>query len=167
VRLHRPRDLLVGLAFAALGAFAVIEAAGLPSMPGMGVGSGLFPTITGAGMILFGLILALKGFAPGAAGPPPAPAPDPRAEEMGAAEAAPPLDVVFAAVVLGGLVALIFLLRPLGFLLTAGVFGAVVARVGGASLPGAVLFGAAASAGLYQIFVYGLGVPLPRGLLSF
>lgn len=167
MRLHRPRDLLVGLAFAALGAFVVVEAAGLPSMPGMGVGSGLFPTITGAGMILFGLLLALQGFAPGKAGLPPARVPQEGAEEVGAAPAAPPLDVVFAAVVLGGLVALILLVRPLGFLLTAGLFGAVVARVGGASLVGAIVFGAAASAGLYQVFVYGLGVPLPHGLLGF
>lgn len=166
MRLHRPRDLLVGLAFAALGAFVVIEAAGLPSMPGMGVGSGLFPMITGAGMILFGLALALQGFAPGAAAASPVGAPDDSAG-AGAAPAAPRLDVAFAAVVLVGLVALILLVRPAGFLLAAGVFGAVVARVGGASLLGALLFGAAASAGLYWVFVYGLGVPLPHGVLSF
>lgn len=169
MRLLRPRDLLVGLAFAALGAFVVVEAAGLPSMPGMGVGSGLFPTITGAGMIVFGLLLALEGFIPRAVATP-AESVRPEADAGGEGDAPPapaPLDVPFAAVVLSGLVLVILLVAPVGFLLTVAVYGAVVARVGGAGLVGAVLFGAVTSAGLYAVFVHGLGVPLPRGLVSF
>ncbi|MDP0881059.1 hypothetical protein, partial [Klebsiella variicola] len=37
----------------------VIIASGFRTLPGMAVGSGLFPSITGAAMIGFGLLLAL------------------------------------------------------------------------------------------------------------
>ncbi len=146
-------DLALGLAFAALGAGIAVEAAGLPTMGNIGVGSGLFPTITGGGMVVFGLILAV-----GALFPRPMPGMViPRVKMLR-------WDV---AAVLALLAAMIVLLPVAGFLVAGFVFAAAVARIGGARLLGAVLFGAISTLLLYAVFVHALGVPLPRGLLAF
>ncbi|WMS44654.1 tripartite tricarboxylate transporter TctB family protein [Acuticoccus sp. MNP-M23] len=146
-------DLVLGLVFAGLGGAIVMEAAGLPKMGNVGVGSGLFPTITGAGMVVFGLVLAIGAvFAvpmPGKA------IPRPKMLRW---------DVVAVLVLLA---AMVLLLPVAGFLVAGAVFATGVARLGGAPWIGALLFGVIATLLLYTVFVHALGVPLPRGLLAF
>ncbi|GAB5375608.1 MAG: tripartite tricarboxylate transporter TctB family protein [Acuticoccus sp.] len=146
-------DLTLGLVFMGLGVGIAVKAADLPSMGKIGVGSGLFPTITGVGMVIFGLVLAVGAVLS-------------RGRADGGLPAAPMVrwDVL---VVLGLLAGLVVLMPPVGFLVTGTVFGALAARLGGAPWLGAILFGAGATAVLYTVFVHGLGVPLPRGILGF
>ncbi len=154
MRVKRPADLVLGLVFAALGVGIIAHASGLRSMPGTGVGSGLFPTITGAGMVVFGLVLAAGGLV--------------RAAAVAEASDPPPIavDWPYAAAVLGGLVAAVVLMPTVGFLITMAIFGTAIGRLGGAGWLTAGLFSTALSAALAAVFVHGLGVPLPRGLLG-
>jgi len=165
VKAGRFSDIAIGLVFAAGGVGICVHAAGLRSMPGMMVGSGLFPMITGGAMIFFGLILA-AGAALGLRG---ATAEPPLEAEIGAPkpQSRPALLSGYSALVLAGLVATAFLIPGVGFMLCGIVFTAVVARLGGASMAGSLLFAAVATALLYLIFVYGLRVPLPHGLWGF
>ena len=148
-------DLVLGLAFAGLGAGIAFHASGLPTMGKLPVGPGLFPTITGAGMVVFGLALAIGAVISRPAG---------SVEEAATGGPMLRLDV---ALILAMLVALVFAMPHVGFLVAGTVFAAGAARLGGAGWIGSVLFGALASAALYAVFVHALGVPLPRGILGF
>lgn len=152
-------DIVIGLAFAIGGVGIISHASGLRTMPGMAVGSGLFPTITGALMILFGLVLAggtllrrMKA------------APSANADTTTEIEGAGGLALsVYSLAVLAGLIALTLLVPTIGFLIGGTVFSATVCRLGGAGWIGSVLFGLALTGALYFVFVQGLGVQLPRG----
>lgn len=163
----RPRfrsDLAIGLAFAAAGLGIWFEAGGLRRMPGMIVGSGLFPQITAAGMILFGTVLAagaLLGLRRARAGP---------ARPAAGAAAGPPAQPgrplslsAYSVAVLAAIVLLAAALPSAGFLLGGLGFAAVVARLGGARWTGSLLVAAVLVGGLYWAFVHGLRVPLPVG----
>ena len=147
-------DLVLGLVFAGLGAGIALQASGLPTMGKLPVGPGLFPTITGVGMVVFGLALAIGAVL----------------SRQGAIESVAeggPMLRLDVAVVLALLAALVVLMPHVGFLVAGTVFAAGAARLGGAPWIGAILFGAIATAGLYAVFVHALGVPLPRGVLAF
>ncbi|MCR8725203.1 tripartite tricarboxylate transporter TctB family protein [Frigidibacter sp. ROC022] len=152
-------DLLIGLAFTAGGLGICYQAAGLRPMPGMVVGSGLFPTITGAAMCLFGLVLAVESLLRPSEGGDAAPGagPDRRRGAL-------PL---YSVLVLVGLALLGALLPSVGFILCGVVFTALVTRLGGAGWTGSLVFALIATFGLYYVFVYGLRVPLPHGLWGF
>lgn len=150
-------EVAIGLAFAAGGVGICLHAAGLRSMPGMVVGSGLFPTITGACMILFGLVLAAGALL---AGRVPAPA-------TSAAPGRSGFFSLYSLAVLALLIALTTAMPPVGFILSGMVFTAAVTRLGGAGWIGSLVFAAAITLALYYVFVFGLRVQLPRGLWGF
>lgn len=150
----RRADVALGLVFAALGAGIAIKASELPAMGKLAVGPGLFPTITGAGMVIFGLALAIGAFLARQAA----------AERP--AKTGPMLRWDVAAI-LAMLVALVLVMPSVGFLVTGTVFTAGAARLGGAGWVGSTVFGAVATAALYAVFVHALGVPLPRGIFGF
>lgn len=148
-------DLALGLVFAGLGGGIIVVASGLPSMGKIGVGSGLFPTITGGGMVVFGLVLALGALRSAGRNGPADGLPTPKMLRW---------DVL---AILALLAALVLAMPSAGFLVTGAVFAAGAARLGGAPWLGSVLFGIVATVGLYAVFVHALSVPLPRGILGF
>lgn len=148
-------DAVIGLLFAGLGTGIIVAASGLRTLPGMAVGSGLFPTITGAGMIIFGLVLAAQALFSG----PGNGAEADESENTGFLSS-------YAVGMLVALAVLIVAMPRAGFMATGVVFAALIARMGGARWAGAVIFAAMATVGLYAVFVYGLRVPLPRGVLG-
>lgn len=154
-------EIVIGLVFAAGGAGICAQAAGLRSMPGMIVGSGLFPMITGALMALFGLVLAIgaalrkpTAIRKDAPPPPGGPPEEPRFLFL-------PL---YSLAVLAGLAVLTAALPSVGFLLCGMAFTVAVARLGGAGWIGSAVFAVLLTFALYYVFVYGLRVQLPRGL---
>ena len=147
-------DIALGLVFAALGAGIAVVASDLPTMGKFAVGPGLFPTITGAGMVTFGLALAIGGFLA-----------RPAAAERPATTG--PMLRWDVAAILATLVALVLLMPSVGFLVAGSVFTAGAARLGGAGWIGSAIFGVLATVALYAVFVHALGVPLPHGLLGF
>jgi putative tricarboxylic transport membrane protein len=154
-------DTVIGLVFAGLGVGIIIAASGLRTLPGMAVGSGLFPIITGGGMIFFGLLLAVQALF------------FPTLDEVTAAEggdedwAATGLWVsAYALLTLASLAALMIVMPRAGFIATGVVFATIIARLGGARWWTAGLFAVAVTVALYAVFVHGLRVPLPRGLLG-
>ena len=149
-------ELVIGLAFALGGVGIFIHAAGLRSMPGMAVGSGLFPKITGVLMVLFGLMLAVtaaRGLLRNSGS---------LSESGGPGIALSGYSII----VFLGLIVLTAILPSIGFLLGGIVFTALVCRLGGAGWIGSALFGIGMTVALYAVFVHGLGVQLPRGVLG-
>ena len=55
------KDFLAGLVFFAFGAAAIIVARGYPLGTAMRMGSGYFPTVLGAILVVFGVYLAARG----------------------------------------------------------------------------------------------------------
>lgn len=153
-------EIVIGLVFAAGGAGICVQAAGLRSMPGMMVGSGLFPMITGALMGLFGLVLAI-GAALRKRSAIQKDAPQPGGTQEEARFLFLPL---YSLAVLAGLAILTAALPSVGFLLCGMAFTMAVTRLGGAGWIGSVIFAALLTFALYYVFVYGLRVQLPRGL---
>lgn len=159
-------DVVLGGAFAVLGIGVIVGSQNLTSISGLPVGPGLFPTVTGAAMLIFGVVLAGQGWL--------APAgeligvPDEVAEL--AEDPAPPtrgwLDFWFIPLLLIAVAATIPLLPVLGFLVAGTIFTAVIVVLCGGSLLRAVIFSPVAAVAVYALFFYGLRVPLPRGLLG-
>lgn len=147
-------DLAIGLVFTLGGVGVVVHAAGLRSMPGTIVGSGLFPTITGALMAGFGGLLVIQSLV---------------SRSRSAAAASSLRDrasIVYSLSVLAGLIVLTALLPALGFVIASAILTTGLARFGGAPWVGSALCGAGLTIILYAVFVHGLGVPLPRGPLG-
>lgn len=152
MRTGHAADIIIGLAFAALGAGIIIIASGFRTIAGMVVGSGLFPAMTGTAMIFFGGLMAI-GAARAARGSMPA----------SAAGAREPLFDRYAIAIVSALALLTVVTPPAGFLAGGFVFSVFAIRLGGGRWTGAILFSAIATAGIYLIFTQGLRVPLPRG----
>ena len=55
------KDVLAGLIFLAFGVVAIVVARGYPIGTAMRMGPGYFPTMLGAVLVLFGIVLALRG----------------------------------------------------------------------------------------------------------
>ncbi|MBO6921966.1 tripartite tricarboxylate transporter TctB family protein [Boseongicola sp. H5] len=164
MRQARAADTIIGLAFVALGSGIIFVASGFRTLPGMVVGSGLFPTVTGAAMILFGLVMALEAARMARRFDPPG---DSRAtHEVGSdtpTEDTPPLFYRYTIAVTLALSALIVAMPVIGFLATGFAFTVFAVKLGGGSWIGAILFSAIAVVSLYFVFTQGLRVPLPRG----
>lgn len=155
-------EVAIGLAFAAGGVGICVHASGLRDMPGSMAGPGLFPSLTGAGMMLFGVMLVASALLKAR-----------RSGPGGGGTSAAPADATaslalsgYSLAILAGVIALSATLPSLGFPAAATVFTAVVCRLGGASWRGGAIFGLALTAILYVAFVHGLGVQLPRGVLK-
>jgi putative tricarboxylic transport membrane protein len=154
-------DTVIGLVFAGLGVGIIIAASGLRTLPGMAVSSGLFPIITGGGMIFFGLLLAVQALlfsnlADAATGE----------TDDGEPAMAGTWISAYTLLTLASLAALIIAMPRAGFIATGVVFATVIARLGGARWWTAALFAAMVTIALYVVFVHGLRVPLPRGMLG-
>lgn len=156
MRMGHVADLVIGLAFAGLGTAIFIVASGFRTIPGMAVSSSLFPKITGTGMIVFGLVMALAAARNMRRLP---------ASQIARNAGGPALPTRYAIAVIGALLALIFAMPLTGFLASGFVFSAVLVRLGGGRWPGAVVFALLATVAVYLVFTHGLRVPLPRGPL--
>lgn len=119
-------DVVLGGAFAVLGIGVIVGSQNLTSISGLPVGPGLFPTVTGAAMLIFGIVLVGQGWL--------APAgeligvPDEVAEL--AEDPNPPkrswLDFWFIPLLLIAVAATIPLIPALGFLIAGTIFTAVI-----------------------------------------
>jgi len=58
----RINDFLLGLVMALLGAVTIWGSRNFPSMPRQDYGAGTFPSLIGAGLVLLGLLLAIRGW---------------------------------------------------------------------------------------------------------
>lgn len=123
-------EVAIGLAFAAGGVGICVHASGLRDMPGSMAGPGLFPSLTGAGMMLFGVMLVASALLKAR-----------RSGPGGGGTSAAPADATaslalsgYSLAILAGVIALSATLPSLGFPAAATVFTAVVCRLGGAQL---------------------------------
>lgn len=152
MKLSIPIDSVLGLVFALLGAGILAEAQTLAPMRGMIVGPGLFPSLVGGGMAIFGAVLALQGW---------------RARAMTVlGEEEQPLVTWFAVAIVTVLAASIFVLPVVGFLVGGTILSVVIILLSGGGWLSAVIFSPIAAATIYYTFTLALRVPLPRGLLG-
>lgn len=158
-------DAVIGAIVLATGVTIVAGASSLPPMIGQIVGPGLFPTAIGACMVACSLPLLARGLLAPRAGPRREPGPD--AVGTPPSDAAVPVrdrDSRWAVpVILGGLALYLPLLDLVGFRVLTVLYMVAVIRAAGGSLPGAMLFGTAATLAVDYGFTRGLGVPLPAG----
>lgn len=152
-------DILVGCAFLLLGAVIVAAASQIEPLQHIPYGPGLFPTLVGSGMILFGAEVAWSGRR---AVPAPLKAPD----ETDAPPALQANPVVATTAFLLVPILFVLLVPRLGFLiamplLTGGLVGLLSKRWVMAAVAGVVI------TLLMQVIFQGvLKVPLPWGLLE-
>ncbi|MBO6637883.1 MAG: tripartite tricarboxylate transporter TctB family protein [Roseitalea sp.] len=157
-------DIVIGVAFAALGAAIIVAASRFRAIPGMAVGSGLFPTMTGGAMILFGLVMVI-----GAARVARRPVPEKAAGTGQTPDADDPSERkrrLFDGYAIALIVALLVLIAAMpvtGFLVSGFVFAVFAVRLGGGRWAGAIVFSAIATFCIYFVFMHGLRVPLPPG----
>jgi putative tricarboxylic transport membrane protein len=149
-------DRLLGLLIAALGGGIWYVAAGLPTLAVYRYGPGFFPGLIGAGLVLFGLLMALRGGL---------------ARERGqlvtlAAWARSPTLVLNALAVIGATVAYALIVDTLGFLITAAVLlFLLILLLWRRPLP-ALVVALVATLVTQQAFAELLLVPLPWGVLE-
>lgn len=146
-------DRLSGLLAGGLGLVVMLYARTFPPMPGQSVGPGLFPTLVGAGFLVFGAWLVWSDRH------------EPRAPFFA-------VDVWMrrprmranAALVIGALVLFILLVEPVGFFLTSIAFLSALMLAFGAArrwvVPIAILVTFVIHYGFYSL----LRVPLPWGV---
>ncbi|HWV20658.1 MAG TPA: tripartite tricarboxylate transporter TctB family protein [Devosia sp.] len=145
-----PMDSALGVVFALGGAAVLQQALAMPSLPGMNVGPGLFPSIVGAGMAIMGVALTIQGWI----------------VRDTAEDEAQPLVTWFALGIVAALAAAILAMPYLGFLVVGTVFSFIVVLMSGGKWLSAVIFSPIATAGIYYLFMSGFRVPLPRGILG-
>lgn len=149
------RDVATGSVFTILGLIVLYISSGLKAMPGMAVGPGFFPQLTGGGLALFGAILTLQSLFL----PPPAHEQD---EENEVLTSGPTwADRLFSPILLASLLALVLLMPVFGFLVSTSVFAVIVVLISGGAWPAALVFGPFITVLTWALFVYGLRVPLP------
>lgn len=142
MRIRLSTDLLTGVLFLALGAFALIYGSRYPLGTAARMGPGYYPLLASSGLILLGLVLVVRSFIT-------------MVEEVGA------IDVRPLALVLAGTLAFGLLIDRAGFII-AGLVLVVAARLadrGFRALEVAVLAVCLVAVTL-AIFRYGLGMPL-------
>lgn len=153
-------DVILGCSFVVLGAVIVAAASFLEPLQHIPYGPGLFPTLVGSGMILFGAEVAWSGRHKAEALP---------TEKDTEAEAVPALrgnPVVATAAFLAVPVLFVLLVPRLGFLITmpllvGGLVGILSRRWLMAAVSGVVI-----TLVMHVIFQAVLKVPLPWGLLE-
>lgn len=158
-------DIAVGSVFILGGLFVLSQALVIHSMPGLSVGPGLFPTMTGGAMVFFGLVLVVQAwFVALEADVPLLP------EEASGSQVVlyAPLKFIspFVLGILGAVLASILLMPVLGFLVTGVLFTFAVVLLSGGKLRAALIFSPIAAVAIYGMFAFGFRVPLPRGILG-
>ncbi|HUG61920.1 MAG TPA: tripartite tricarboxylate transporter TctB family protein [Methylomirabilota bacterium] len=160
MRRHALPDLSLGLVFLAFGLFIVVQAMGFRDMPSLPVGPKLFPTITGSAMAFFGAILALQAWFGLAE------IDDRMVDDSEPQSAEGRWSVPFIPGLLSTIGLAIVAMPWLGFLITGTILTALLVRLGGGGWIAAAVFSPFATLAVYGLFVYGLRVPLPHGLLG-
>lgn len=155
-------DLVISIMFALVGAYVLVGSMELKAMPGMAVGPGLFPAITGAGMLFFGLVMLAQTWIGRGTDVSEDPAVDEPTEDDGGPITL--IDRLYNPLLLLAILALIMLMPILGFLITAMIFAVAMVLLGGGRWLQAVIFGAVMTGLTYALFVYGLRVPVPVGM---
>ncbi|ODT66872.1 MAG: hypothetical protein ABS75_25130 [Pelagibacterium sp. SCN 63-23] len=143
-------DSALGVVFALGGAAILQQALTLPSLPGMNVGPGLFPSIVGTAIALLGIALAIQGWLT-------------RDEPE---EESPPLLTWFAVGIVVATIGVILLMPVLGFLVAGTLFSVVIVLMSGGGWLSALIFSPIATAVIYFLFTAVLRVPLPHGFLG-
>lgn len=159
------KDAALGAVFALGGVFVLSQALAIHSMPGLPVGPGLFPTITGGAMTFFGLVLVVQGWLLAPDDDVPL-LPEEASGEQAVLFAPPKFFSFFVLGVLASTAASIFLMPILGFLVTGLLFTFAIILLSGGRLRSALIFSPIAAVTIYAMFAYGFRVPLPRGILG-
>lgn len=148
-------EAIAGASVAAVGLVLMFHAWALEYMVENVPGPGFLPLWLGIGILLCGVILTVKAI-------------------RQAPTAGEPVDWPQApgwlqiGIMLGGLGLALYVLAPLGFLLTASLFIAgLMVSLGVRSWLRIIVVPIVAAVVLHLVFVVWLGVPLPMGLLSF
>lgn len=155
-------DLVISILFTLVGGYVVIGSMALKAMPGMAVGPGLFPAITGCGMLLFGFVMLFQTWMGRNAAKPAEPTEDELSAEPDAPETL--IDRLYNPLLLLAILALILLMPVLGFLITSTLFVFAMVLLGGGHWLQAIIFSAVMTGLTYALFVYGLRVPVPVGM---
>jgi hypothetical protein len=142
MRVRLSTDLLAGLLFLALGAFAIIYGARYPIGTAARMGAGYFPRLASAGLLLIGGILVARSFLHDH-------------EEVGAITLRPLILVLLGTLAFGLLIERAGLLLASIVIVFAARFAERDFRLAEVSALAAVLAGSMA-----VIFRYGLGLPL-------
>lgn len=152
-------DLTWGILCLALGLGVLVIASGMEASPYFQYGAGFYPSIIGTMLMLVGLVLAGKGVAAARAGRAPL--------WLGLCDwCREPGHWLSLGLVVGGLVAFLLLVEPLGFPLTGWLLVAGLgARFTGRPVR-AMVCAVGVVAFLYVFFQQVMGVPLPQGLLA-
>lgn len=159
-------DFTLGIVFSAAGLFILAQAMDIRQVPGMPVGPGLFPKVTGAAMAFFGFMLVLQGWL--------------TRPEQGAALAAGGESqetgmqtrtgfwarIPFIPALLAAIALTVPLMQNLGFLVTGVLLTAFLVLLGGGSWKSAAVFSPIITVAVYGLFYHGLRVPLPHGILG-
>lgn len=155
-------DLVISILFTLVGGYVLAGALQMKAMPGMAVGPGLFPSVTGAAMLLLGLVMLLQTWLKRNV----LPSQEPLYDEsvIGDDEPETLIDRLYNPLLLLAILAVILLMPVLGFLITCTVFVVAMVLLGGGSWMQAVIFSVVMTGLTYALFVYGLRVPVPAGL---
>jgi putative tricarboxylic transport membrane protein len=159
------QDVALGAVFTLGGLFILSQALAIRSMPGLPVGPGLFPTLTGGAMVFFGLVLSVQGWLVAPDHDLPL-LPDAASGEPAVLYAPPKFFSPFVLGILACTLASIFLMPVLGFLVTGLLFVFAIVLLSGGRLLSALIFSPIAAMAIYAIFAFGFRVPLPRGILG-
>lgn len=146
-------EVATGAGFAALGTTMALVADGTPTIPGQAYGPGFFPILIGWAMAAVGVLIALRALRGkhAEAGDPP--------------DRLPSYPAALAWTVIG-LVGIVLLFEPLGFVAAATIYLAVFMMLLKVRPLPAIALAAAASLAIDLLFVRFLLVPLPPGILS-
>lgn len=142
----------MGLALALLAGAVLWSARDFPAVPGQKFGAGFLPTIIGAGLLLCGVGLMLRGWRA-------------RSAPRGVARAPGTEHFGSAAVIMGVIVAYIVLADRLGFLIVAPLGLLVTFKALRVGWGPALLWAVAGTLLVHVAFYKLLRVPLPWGLL--
>lgn len=155
-------DLVISILFTLVGSYVLAGALQMKAMPGMAVGPGLFPSVTGGAMLLLGVAMLVQTWLHRDV----APTQDPLQEPSIAGDDEPEtlIDRLYNPLLLLAILAVILLMPVLGFLITGTIFVVAMVLLGGGSWLQAVIFGLIMTGLTYALFVYGLRVPVPAGL---
>lgn len=159
-------DFTLGIVFAAAGLFILAQAMDIRQVPGMPVGPGLFPKVTGAAMALFGFVLLLQGWL---ARPEQDAALAPEGESQQTGQQPRTgfwARVPFIPALLAAIALTVPLMQSLGFLVTGVLLTAFLVLLGGGSWKSAAVFSPIMTLAVYGLFYHGLRVPLPHGILG-
>jgi len=175
-RRRAARDIVLGVLFSVLGLVAVVFSFDVTPMPGMVVGMGLFPRLTGAGLMVFGGALTVhawrawreeprpygRGFCATIGGAFGTKLDTASLEPVFANEACASFtDRAFSPALIAAVLGLMVLMPILGFLITTMLFAGVIVRISGGSWRAALIFSPVLTWVVYALFFYGLRVPLP------